>query len=680
MIKDGQVRKLRRLLDAGEFLVVAARRTGMDEKTARKYRDSQGLPSELAKPRTWRTREDPFEEVWPEVLARLEAEPKLRAFTLLEWLQEKYPGRFPDSQRRTLERRVRAWRAARGPNREVMFPQVHFPGDLGASDFTNMNSLRITIAGQPFDHLLYHFTLTYSNWESVSICFSESFEAFSRGLQDALWKLGGVPRKHRSDSLSAAVNNLSDDREFHTRYRDLMEYYRIVPQRINVGKAHENGDVESSHGHLKTVIEQALLLRGSRDFASREEYEDFLDRLMGKRSASRAPRFEQEQEVLGELPPTRLDYRTQLCGIKVYSNSTIRVKQNAYSVPSRLIGYEVEARIDADFIEVWYGDVLIQRMPRLIGSGKHTINYRHVIDSLVRKPGAFENYQYREDMFPTSHFRMAYDWLCRDRSARAAAREYLKILQLAARDSQDAVQDALRLAITTNAPISAKAIRLAVEQHQQVPAATDVTVEAPDLRDFDSLLQHPDMEVDPYDHEEDHNHQSDETILGDAGRRDEPEEARLEEDLPRIDQTVSGSPHAHVSRALREPGGAGCAGVVESSRVSGGTDGPGVPSAAGEPDRSPHGGLPAPDLEDLEQLQLDSTAADRCPPDGKPAGRFLPGSPREPAALRQTRFGEKPLPLRPWGTIGSSRPFRAVHHVQLSGSVAPGCQTRLAVG
>ncbi len=133
MIKDGQVRKLRRLLDAGEFLVVAARRTGMDEKTARKYRDSQGLPSELAKPRTWRTREDPFEEVWPEVLARLEAEPKLRAFTLLEWLQEKYPGRFPDSQRRTLERRVRAWRAARGPNREVMFPQVHFPGDLGAS-------------------------------------------------------------------------------------------------------------------------------------------------------------------------------------------------------------------------------------------------------------------------------------------------------------------------------------------------------------------------------------------------------------------------------------------------------------------------------------------------------------------------------------------------------------------
>ena len=279
----------------------------MDEKTARKYRNAEKLPSELLKPRTWRTRSDPFEGVWPEVLARLEAEPKLRAFALFGWLQEKYEGRFPDSQRRTFERRVRAWRAARGPNREVIFPQVHAPGDLAASDFTSMNSLRITIGRQPFDHLLYHFTLTYSNWESVSVCFSESFEAFSRGLQDALWKLGGVPRKHRSDSLSAAVNNLSEDREFHARYRDLMEYYRMDPQRINVRKAHENGDIESSHGHLKTLIEQALLLRGSRDFATREEYEGFLEELMDKRNAARSPRVEQEQAVLGELPPTKLD-------------------------------------------------------------------------------------------------------------------------------------------------------------------------------------------------------------------------------------------------------------------------------------------------------------------------------------------------------------------------------------
>jgi len=641
MIKDGQVRKLRRLLDAGESLTVAARRTGMDEKTARKYREAGKLPSELAKPRTWRTRVDPFEEIWPEVLARLEAEPKLRAFALFGWLQEKYEGRFPDSQRRTFERRVRAWRAARGPSREVIFPQVHAPGDLGASDFTHMNSLRITIDGQPFDHMLYHFTLTYSNWESVSVCFSESFEAFSRGLQDALWKLGGVPRRHRSDSLSAAVNNLSEDREFHARYRDLMEHYRVVPQRINVRKAHENGDVESSHGHWKSVVEQALLLRGSRDFASREEYEGFLEELMGKRNASRSPRLEQELEVLGELPPTKADCRTQVRGIKVRGSSTIQVKRNTYSVPSRLIGYKVDVMIDADFIEVWYGDVLIQRMPRVIGSGKHAVNYRHVIDSLVRKPGAFENHQYREDMFPTSHFRMAYDWLCQDRSPRAAAREFLKILRLAARESEDAVQDALRVAITENAAISVKAIRLAVEQHQQAPAATNVTVEVPDLQDFDSLLQHPDMEVDPYEHEN-HGNQTQATIAGDEACRNELDGRQLEEDDGRVDRTVSGPSHADVSGALRPLGGEGRGGVEESHRVSVGVDGPGMPSTSGESDRPAHAAVPAADVQDLGQLQLDAAAAGRCPTDGKPAGRLFPGSPREPADIRETRFGETP--------------------------------------
>jgi hypothetical protein len=680
MIKDGQVRRLRRWLDAGEFLVVAAGRTGMDEKTARKYRDSGKLPSEVVRPRTWRTRQDPFEEVWPEVLARLEAEPKLRAFALFGWLQEKYPGRFPECQRRTLERRVRAWRATCGPSREVMFPQVHAPGALAASDFTHMNSLGITIARQPFDHLLYHFTLTYSNWESVSVCPSESFESFSRGLQDALWKLGGVPGKHRSDSLSAAVNNLSEDREFHGRYRDLMEYYRIEPQRINVRQAHENGDVESSHGHLKRIVGQALMLRGSRDFATRKEYEDFLEGLMDKRNASRSLRFERELEVLGELPPAKLDHRTEVRGIKVYSSSTIRVKRNTYSVPSRLIGHQVDVTIDTDFIEVWYGDLLIQQMPRLIGADKHTINYRHVIDSLVRKPGAFENYQYREEMFPTSQFRMAYDWLCQDRSPRAAAREYLKILQLAARDSQDVVQHALRAAIARNAPISAKAIRVAVEQHQQVPAVTDVTVESPDLRDFDSLLQHPDMEVDPYEHEEDHNHPSQGRIDDHERGRYEAEGKRLEEDDRGIDRTVSGSPLAPVSRALREPGGAGRAGVVESPRVSGGTDGVGMPVSAREQDRTALARLPAADVEDMEQLRLDSTAAGRCPPDGNPAGWVVPGPAREPAAFRQTGVGEKPLPLRAGGTTGSARTFRAVHHMQLSGSTTAGRQARFAIG
>jgi len=206
----------------------------MDEKTARKYRSLGTLPSAQQRPRTYRTRRDPLAELWPLALARLEAEPRLKAKTLFDWLQREHPGQLTPSHRRTFERRVRQWRALFGAARPVMFQQVHHAGDLAASDFTHMNELRITILGQPFDHLVYHFVLTYSNWESVTVCPSESFEALSDGLQNALWELGGVPRRHRSDSLTAAVNNLSAKREFQTRYLGLLEHYGLAGERINV--------------------------------------------------------------------------------------------------------------------------------------------------------------------------------------------------------------------------------------------------------------------------------------------------------------------------------------------------------------------------------------------------------------------------------------------------------------
>jgi len=236
MVTDGQVRRLHRELDSGTTLAAAARRTGMVAKTARHYRDDRKLPStRLADrrqlPRTYRTRPDLFAEVWPAVEARLKAEPRLLAKTLFDWLRHEHPGQFFDSQGRTFERRVQQWRALHGPGKAIMFRQIHEAGDLAASDFTHMNSLNITIAGQPFDHLVYHFVLTYSNWESVTVCASESFEALSDGLQNALWELGGVPRRHRSDSLTAAVNNHSEKREFQTRYRDLLTHYGLTGQR-----------------------------------------------------------------------------------------------------------------------------------------------------------------------------------------------------------------------------------------------------------------------------------------------------------------------------------------------------------------------------------------------------------------------------------------------------------------
>jgi hypothetical protein len=671
MVTDGQVRKLRRLLSRGERLAAVARKTGMDGKTARKYRDSGGLPSMRKSRRTWRTRVDPFAEVWPEVQERLEAEPRLRAFTLFGWLQDRYPSRFSESQRRTFERRLRDWRARHGRGREVMFPQVHHPGGLGASDFTSMNSLGVTIAGQPFDHMLYHFTLTYSNWESVTVCFSESFEAFSRGLQEAFWRLGGVPGKHRSDSLSAAVNNLSEDREFRARYRDLMDYYQVEPQRINVGEAHENGDVESSHGHFKTAVEQALLLRGSRDFADRQQYERFLERLTDKRNAARRAKFAEEEACLGELPSGKLDYRQRVTGISVRTSSTIQVKRNTYSVPSRLIEEKVDVVIDADFVEVWYAGTEIQRMPRLTGSGKHAINYRHVIDSLVRKPGAFEHYQYREDMFPSTHFRIAYDELCRDHGPRKGVREYLKILQLAARDSQDAVQDALRLAIAQGETVSSKSVRLAVEQHQQAPPVTDVNVEPPDLDAFDSLLQHPDMEVD------NHEYHHDEPGRSPAATDDDKKRPEVE---CAADGAVSGTTPADVPGTLREPGGPCGPRTAQPHEVLVGADGLGMPGSPGKPDRTPDAPVASAVLEDVAQLQVDTASVAGSPADGELARWLVPQPPGEPAPFWETRFGEEPLSLCVGRAVGPSGPFDFVYHLQSPGARVACCQTRLAFG
>src|SRR5262249_31246491 len=380
MLTDQQVRKLMTLLTAGEPLQRAALKTGMCEETARKYRRARRLPSEMARPHDWRTRPDPFAEVWPEVQALLEVNPRLQRTTLSAHLQRTYPGRSPDAQLRCLQRRIKAWRATAGPPKEVFFPQEHPPGRLCASDFCHLTSLGVTVAGRALPHLLYHFVLTYSNWETGTLCFSESLESLADGLQAALFELGGVPQRHRTDSLSAAFRRPTKGgaRPTTRSYEALLAHYGLQEERAHAGRAHENGDVEQSHHRFKVALDQALMLRGSRDFESRQEYEAFLRQLFAQLNAGRTARLQAELAALFPLPPRR---GGALRGVRVRvgPSSTTRVQNNPSWVPPRLIREWVEVRLFAEQLDIWYGGQRVEQLPRLRGRAGHRICYRHVI-------------------------------------------------------------------------------------------------------------------------------------------------------------------------------------------------------------------------------------------------------------------------------------------------------------
>jgi transposase len=434
------MRSLMKDLGKGRPLSVSAKRSGMSENTARKYHRQGGPTAKVT--RSYRTRRDPFEAVWPEIEKLMEEAPGLEALSVFEVLRTRSDVTFSDGQLRTLQRRIRRWRASRGPEKEIMFPQEHRPGEAGQSDFTTMNELGVVIGGEPFDHLLYHFVLPYSNWETARICFSESFESLVAGLQGALWELGRAPHKHRTDNLSAATHELSDGgRSFNEKYQAALRHYGMVGDRNTPGRGHENGDVEQAHHRLKRALEQTLLLRGSRDFADRRSYEEFLVKVVGGRNRGRSGKLLEELALMAELPGVRLaEYRSEKVHVGAFS--TLRAGKNTYSVPSRLIGEEVEARLYSESVEVIYAGETVCRMDRLRGESNARIDYRHVIFSLVRKPGAFRRYRYREALFPSVVFRQAYDLLDEALGERADT-EYVRILHLAATTTETRVEEAL---------------------------------------------------------------------------------------------------------------------------------------------------------------------------------------------------------------------------------------------
>jgi transposase len=470
-------------LNEGQTLEMASMRSGMSENTGRRYRRGATRKGRRAA-RAYRTRLDPFAAEWAQIVAMLEMAPGLEAKTIFERLCEREDASFTEGQLRTLQRRIKKWRALHGPDKEVMFAQEHRPGEYAQSDFTSMNSLGITIGGEPFEHLLYHFVLPYSNWETGMICFSETFEALIAGFQRSVEQLGRVPAKHRTDNLSAATHDLKDGRRaFNERYLGAMAHYGVAADRNTPGRANENGDVEQAHHRFHRAVEQALLLRGSADFADRPGYEAFLAEIFEGRNRRRVPKLADELSVMKELPPMRIeDFRRER--VRVSSFSVVRAGSNSYSVSSRLIGEQVELRLYAESVEVWHGGERVAEMERLRGKGQASIDYRHVIWSLVRKPGAFARYRFQAAMFPTLTFRRAYDALVEQHGTRADV-EYVRILHLAASTSQDGVEAALEALLEADQLHDYVQLRESVQPPGiEVP---DCTLAEPDLGAYDEL-------------------------------------------------------------------------------------------------------------------------------------------------------------------------------------------------
>ena len=472
---------------------VAAARAGISVASAYRIENDPRLPSQKQALRG-RRRPDPLALFFDsEVVPLLEAAPGVRPIAIFEEMRRRHP-QLQEHVRRTLERRIRAWRALHGAEREVMFRQVHEPGRMGLSDFTEMEDLRIYVAQMLLDHRLYHFRLAYSGFEHAHVILGgESYVALAEGLQNALWALGGAPYEHRSDSLSAAFCNLDTaaHADLTLRYDALCAHYRMVPTRNNRGVAHENGAIESPHGHLKRAIRDALLLRGDAQFEDLDAYRRFIDEIVSRKNARNVKRIDAERRALQKLPVVRTcDYEETL--VYVTSSGGFTLRKVFYTVPSRLIGHRLRVRLYDDRVQLYVGGTLLLTLPRghCSANGKHghVVDYRHVIHALRRKPQALLNLVYREQLFPREAYRRMFEHLREQRGERAGCKIMVELLSLAHERACEG-----QLATLLNADLAAHRVPdlHALRVHfapatQQLP---QVRVTLAPLSDYEALAQ-----------------------------------------------------------------------------------------------------------------------------------------------------------------------------------------------
>jgi len=490
---DAQVRIIMRERSAGKTQEQAAAKADINSrKTVRKYERLGKLPSELKKPREYRTRSDPFEDDWAEAERMLEKAPELEAKTLFEWLCEQHTEKYQEGQLRTFQRRVSTWRALNG-SEILTLEQVRHPGEMMQTDGTWMTELGITINGEEFPHLLIHSVLPYSNWEWGRVAQSESLLAIRLGIQSTLMKLGYVPKIHQTDNSTAATHKLGPEarekslkeRGFNDEYLQLMAHLGMEPQTIHIGASNENGDIEAANGSFKQAVKQHLLIRGSTDFESLKAYETFLAQIMDQRNALRSEKLAEELAVMQPLTaapwPEMRESRP-----RVNRAGLIRVQNNGYSVPSGLRGKRVIVRVYEWKIEVWYANQCVETLPRLTGLKKYHINYRHIIDTLLRKPGGFRNYRHRDELFPSSVFRQSWDALQRRLSPRRADIAYLRILKLAAKGLETDVAAVLEELLASQEIWDDRTVAERVQpRYPHVPSLEENTV---NLKEYDQLL------------------------------------------------------------------------------------------------------------------------------------------------------------------------------------------------
>ncbi len=472
-VTDQQVRKLNEEMAKHGQVGKASLRAGMDRTTGRKYIQAKALPSALRVARNWSTHLDVFAEDWPGIVAQLERAPELQAKVLFNDLLERRPGFYRENQLRTFQRRVEVWQAQNGPDKEVFFPQEHIPGEALQTDFTWCTELKVTIGGTPFPHMMCHVVLPYSNWGWVTVCQSESMLALRKGVPAALLQLGRVPRFHQTDNCSAATHRLPEGedvgvgkasakegqepvegnggrgrkRPFNEEYLDMMGHYSMEPRTIGVGKSEQNGDVESANNVLKTRLNQYLLLRGSREFETVSAWETWAQTVCRKANSGRK-RVTEELLAMRVLRVDRFAEFDEL-RTRVTSESMLVVKRNTYSVPARLVGAQVRVRLYEMELEVWHAGRRVLVVPRILGQNNYRVDYRHVVGPMLRKPGAFARYRYKEALFPGPVWQEALSTLKKALGDRKGEVAYLRILHLAAGTMECDVEAALVLLMGT---------------------------------------------------------------------------------------------------------------------------------------------------------------------------------------------------------------------------------------